>query len=198
MKENFKKKFCLCSYDSVDKIILEKNHNISGRAIDVQKAQSRDGPQRSGNMRSRPGPSSSMSRSNFNSGYNNNNNNNSYQPDNFNNGPFGGMPNNNNYNNNGYGSNFNDANGNWTSFGQGLVAKVFVFEVEDFKNAHFDCRYGQQNMGGPMRRGNMSGGGRGYSPYNGRGGGRGRGGNNRGGGMGGGDGGGGPSWTSWD
>lgn len=51
-----------------------------------------------------------------------------------------------------------------------------------------------------MRRGNMSGGGRGYSPYNGRGGGgRGRGGNNRGGGMSGGDGGGGgPSWTSWD
>lgn len=40
-----------------------------------------------------------------------------------------------------------------------------------------------------MRRGNM-GGGRGYSPYNGRGGGgsRGRGGENRGG----------PSWTSWD
>jgi len=56
-------------------------------------------------------------------------------------------------------------------------------------------RYGQESVGGPMRRGNMGGGGRGYSPYNGRGGGggRGRGGGNRGGG-----GGGGPSWTSWD
>ena len=47
-----------------------------------------------------------------------------------------------------------------------------------------------------MRRGNMGVVvvGRGYSPYNGRGGGggRGRGGGNRGGG------GGGPSWTSWD
>jgi len=55
-------------------------------------------------------------------------------------------------------------------------------------------RYGQESVGGPMRRGNMGGGGgggRGYSPYNGRGGGgggRGRGGGNRGG----------PSWTSWD
>ncbi len=57
-------------------------------------------------------------------------------------------------------------------------------------------RYGQESVGGPMRRGNMGGsggGGRGYSPYNGRGGGggRGRGGGNRGVG-------GGPSWTSWD
>lgn len=67
-----------------------------------------------------------MSRSNYNSGFNNNN----YQPDNFNNGPFGGMPNNNYNNNNGYGSNFNDTNGNWTSFGQGLVRKGFLEETK--------------------------------------------------------------------
>jgi hypothetical protein len=57
-------------------------------------------------------------------------------------------------------------------------------------------RYGQESVGGPMRRGNMGGGGgRGYTPYNGRG--RGRG----GGGSGGGGGGvsrGPSSWTSWD
>jgi len=150
-------------YDPVDKIILEKNHIVCGRQLDVQKAQSRDASQRSGNMRSRQGPPP-MSRSNYNSGYNN------YQQDSYN-GQFGQMPNN-NYN--GYGTNFNDGNGNWTSFGQG---------------------YGQESVGGPMRRGNMGGGGggRGYSPYNSRGGGGGRG---RGGG--GSRGGGGPSWTSWD
>ncbi len=54
-------------------------------------------------------------------------------------------------------------------------------------------RYGQESVGGPMRRGNMGGGGggRGYSPYNGRG-------RGRGGGGGGGGNRGGPSWTSWD
>jgi len=152
-------------YDPVDKVILEKSHMVCGRPLDVQKAQSREGAQRSGGMRGRQGPPA-MSRSNYNSGYNN------YQQDNFN-GPFGQMQNN-SYN--GYGSNFNEGNGNWTSFGQG---------------------YGQDSVGGPIRRGNMggggggagAGGGRGYSPYNGRGGGgRGRGGVNRGG----------PSWTSWD
>lgn len=76
-------------------------------------------------MRSRQGPPS-MSRSNYNSGggggggYNNNNN---YQQDNFG-GPFGQMQNN-NYN--GYGSNLNDGNGNWTSFGQGLVINLILF-----------------------------------------------------------------------
>lgn len=151
-------------YDPVDKIILEKDHIVCGRQLDVQKAQSRDASQRTSNMRSRQGPPP-MSRSNYNNGYNN------YQQDNFN-SSFGQMPNN---NFNGYGSNFNEGNGNWTSFGQG---------------------YGQENFGGPMRRGNM-GGGRGYAPYNGRGGGGGRG---RGRGSGGGTGGGnrgGPSWTSW-
>ncbi|CAF3033886.1 unnamed protein product [Rotaria sp. Silwood2] len=158
-------------YDPVDKIILERTHLVCGRQLDVQKAQSRDASQRSGNTRPRQGPPST-SRSNYNSGgggggggdggYNN------YQQDNMND-PFGQMPNN---NFNGYGSNFNEGNGNWTSFGQG---------------------YGQQSVGGPMRRGNMGGGGggghgRGYAPYNGRGGGRGRGGGNRGG----------PSWTSWN
>ncbi|CAF1640412.1 unnamed protein product [Adineta steineri] len=164
-------------YDPVDKVILEKNHTVCSRQLDVQKAQSRDASQRpSGNMRARQGPPP-MSRSNYNGGgggggggggYNNNNN---YQQDNLNGpGPFGQMQNN-NYN--GYGQNFNDGNGNgnWTSFGQG---------------------YGQESVGGPMRRGNM-GGGRGYAPYNGRGGGGGRG---RGGG--GGHRGGGPSWTAWD
>ncbi|CAF1495531.1 unnamed protein product [Rotaria sp. Silwood1] len=164
-------------YDPVDKIILEKSHVVCGRQLDVQKAQSRDGSQRSGNTRSRQGPPST-SRSNYNSGGGNGGGNgggggyNNYQQDNMND-PFGQMPNN---NFNGYGSNFNEGNGNWTSFGQG---------------------YGQQNVGGPMRRGNMGGGGggggghgRGYAPYNGRGGGggRGRGGGNRGG----------PSWTSWN
>jgi len=148
-------------YDPVDKIILEKSHIVCGRQLDVQKAQSRDASQRSGNMRSRQGPPS-MSRSNYTSGYNN------YQQDNYN-GQFGQMPNN-NYN--GYGTNFTEGNGNWTSFGQG---------------------YGQESVGGPMRRGNMGGGGRGYSPYNSRGGGGG--GRGRGGG---GNRGGGPSWTSWD
>ena len=101
------------SYDPVDKVILEKNHHICGQPVDVQKAQPRDGSQRSGNMRSRAGPSSSssMSRSNYNSGYNN------YQQNDYN-GQYGQMPNN-DYN--GYGSNFNDGNGNWTSFGQGFV-----------------------------------------------------------------------------
>jgi hypothetical protein len=95
----------------VDKIILEKSHIVCGRQLDVQKAQSRDASQRSGNMRSRPGPSS-MSRPNYNSGYNN------YPQDNYN-APFGQTQNSNSYN--GYGSNFNEGNGNWTSFGQGLV-----------------------------------------------------------------------------
>ena len=99
----------------MDKIILERNHIVCGRQLDVQKAQSREGAPRSGgSMRSRGGPPS-MSRSNYNSGYNNNNN---YQPDNMN-GPFGQMQNN---DFNGYGSNFNESSGgNWTSFGQGLV-----------------------------------------------------------------------------
>ncbi len=165
------------SYDPVDKIILEKNHCVCGRQLDVQKAQSRDGSQRSGSMRSRQGPSS-MSRSNYNSGYNN------YQQDTYN-GQFGQMPNN-NYN--GYGTNFNEGNGNWTSFGQGFVLK---FDLILRFSMILLFRYGQESVGGPMRRGNIgSGGGRGYSPYNGRGGGggRGRGGGNRGG----------PSWTSWD
>ena len=52
-------------------------------------------------------------------------------------------------------------------------------------------RYGQESVGGPMRRGNMGGGGRGYAPYNGRG-------RGRGGGGGGGDNRGPSSWTSWD
>ena len=93
---------------------------MCGRQLDVQKAQSRDTSQRSSNMRSRQGPPP-MPRSNYNSGYNN------YQQDNFN-GPFGQMPNN---NFNGYGSNFNEGNGNWTSFGQGLVLNLifFVFKV---------------------------------------------------------------------
>ncbi|CAF2095757.1 unnamed protein product [Rotaria magnacalcarata] len=161
-------------YDPVDKIILEKSHIVCGRQLDVQKAQSRDATQRSGNSRPpRQGPPST-SRPNYDGGYNN------YPQDNMND-PFGQMQNN---NFNGYGSNFNEGNGNWTSFGQG---------------------YGQQSVGGPMRRGNMGGGGggggggRGYAPYNGRGsgGGRGRGGGgggsgvNRGGGPG-------PSWTSWN
>jgi hypothetical protein len=101
----------------VDKVILERNHIVCGRQLDVQKAQSRDGTQRTGGMRSRPGGPSSMSRSNYNSGYNNNNNNNYQQQDNFND-PFGQMQNN---NFDGYGSNFNEGNGNWTSFGQGSV-----------------------------------------------------------------------------
>ncbi|CAF5082275.1 unnamed protein product, partial [Rotaria sp. Silwood1] len=59
-------------YDSVDKIILEKNHIVCGHQIDVQKAQSKDNAQRSGgNIRSQQGPSSSMSRPNYNRGYNN-------------------------------------------------------------------------------------------------------------------------------
>ncbi|CAF5090438.1 unnamed protein product, partial [Rotaria sp. Silwood1] len=54
-------------YDSVDKIILEKNHIVCGHQIDVQKAQSKDNAQRSGgNIRSQQGPSSSMSRPNYN------------------------------------------------------------------------------------------------------------------------------------
>jgi hypothetical protein len=106
------------SYDPVDKIILEKNHVVCGRQLDVQKAQSRDGSQRSGNMRSRPGGPPSMSRSNYNSGYNN------YQQDNYS-GPFGQMQNNNSYN--GYGSNFSEGNGNWTSFGQGFVDLISNF-----------------------------------------------------------------------
>ncbi len=101
----------------MDKVILERNHLVCGRQLDVQKAQSRDGSQRSGgSMRSRPGPSS-MPRSNYNSGYNN------YQQDNFND-PFGQMQNN-NYN--GYGGNMNEGNGNWTSFGQGLVENLSFF-----------------------------------------------------------------------
>jgi hypothetical protein len=106
------------SYDPVDKIILEKSHIVCGRQLDVQKAQSRDGSQRTGNMRSRQGPPS-MSRSNYNSGYNN------YPQDNFN-SPFGQMQNN---NFNEYGSNFNEGNGNWTSFGQGLVENLILFII---------------------------------------------------------------------
>lgn len=103
------------SYDSVDKVILERNHTVCGRQLEAQKAQSRDGMQRSGGgggggMRGRGGPPS-MYQSNYNSGYSN------YQHDNYNGpGSYGHMPNN-NYD--GYGSNFNDGNGNWTSFGQG-------------------------------------------------------------------------------
>ena len=101
------------SYDPVDQVILEKNHMVCGRQLDVQKAQSRDGNQRpGGNMRSRQGLPS-MSRSNYNAGYNN------YQQNNFNGpSPFDPMSNN-NYN--GYNSDFNNGNGNWTSFGQGFV-----------------------------------------------------------------------------
>ncbi|CAF3252666.1 unnamed protein product [Rotaria sp. Silwood2] len=147
-------------YDPVDKIILEKNHIICGYQIDVQKAQSKDNPQRSsGNMRARQGPPS-MSRSNYNDGYNN------YQQNTFN-GSYGQMPNN-NYD--GYNPNFNEGNGNRPAFGQG---------------------YNQEDVSGAMRRGNMrgGGGGRSYTPYNGRGrGGRGGGGGNNQG----------PSWSSWD
>ncbi len=125
MESNFIR-YSLNSYDPVDKIILEKNHMVCGRQLDVQKAQSRDGSQRSGgNMRSRQGPPS-MSRSNYNSGYSNNN----YPQDNFNGGPFGQMQNN-NFNEYG-GSNYNEGNGNWTSFGQGLVLK-FGF-IRNFLN----------------------------------------------------------------
>lgn len=107
----------------MDKAILEKNHIICGRPLDVQKAQPRDaGQQRSGNMRSRAGPSSAMSRSNYNSGYNN------YPQDDFN-GQYGQMPNN-DYN--GYGSNFNDGNGNWTSFGQGFVQNFTRLKLLDY------------------------------------------------------------------
>lgn len=88
---------------------------VCGRQLDVQKAQSRDASQRSSNPRPpRQGPPSS--RSNYNSGYNN-------YPQNNMNDPFGQMPNN---NFNGYGSNFNDGDGNWTSFGQGLVEIISV------------------------------------------------------------------------
>lgn len=113
----FRIQFLLVSYDPVDKAILEKNHNICGRPVDVQKAQPRDaGQQRPGNMRSRPGPSSAMSRSNYNGGYNN------YPQDDYN-GQYGQMPSN-DYNS--YGSNFSDGNGNWTSFGQGFVSRDFI------------------------------------------------------------------------
>ncbi|CAF1312639.1 unnamed protein product [Rotaria sp. Silwood1] len=125
-------------YDSVDKIILEKNHIVSGHQIDVQKAQSKDNAQRSGgNIRSRPGPSSSMSRPNYNRGYNN------YQQNRFNDS-YGQMSNN-NYS--GYNSNFNEGNNNRPTFGQG---------------------YNQDSARGAMRRGNMRGGGsdRNYTPYN--------------------------------
>ncbi|CAF1647940.1 unnamed protein product [Rotaria sp. Silwood1] len=124
-------------YDSVDKIILEKNHIVCGHQIDVQKAQSKDNTQRSGgNIRSRPGPSSSMSRPNYNRGYNN------YQQNRFNDS-YGQMSNN-NYS--GYNSNFNEGNNNRPTFGQG---------------------YNQDSARGAMRRGNMRGGSdRNYTPYN--------------------------------
>lgn len=116
-----------CSYDPVDKIILEKNHQINGRPLDVQKAQMKDTSQRpNGNsmrsMRGRSGgggppyshshpppsqlPPPPMSRSNYNSGYD------SYPPNNYND-PYPPMPNN-PYN--GYSSDFN---GNGAPFGQG-------------------------------------------------------------------------------
>ncbi|UJR15272.1 hypothetical protein I4U23_002226 [Adineta vaga] len=154
-------------YDPVDKVILERNHVVAGQQLVVQKSQAKTGSQRSsGNMRSRPGPSS-MSRSTYNGGYNN------YQQQNSFNNSYDQMPNN-DYN--GYSSNFNGGNNNGDAFGQG---------------------YDQRNFGGPMRRGNMGGGGHGYAPYNGRGRGGGRGGRG-GGGMGGGDVSQGPSWASWN
>jgi hypothetical protein len=94
----------------VDRVILEKNHVVCGRPLDVQKAQVKDGSQRSGgnngHMRSRQGPPS-MSRQNYgDGGYDN------YQQNNFGN-PYGQMP------NNGYNPNYNGG----APFGQGLVKK---------------------------------------------------------------------------
>ena len=116
----------LCSYDPVDRIILEKNHQVGGRPLDVQKAQMKDGSQRpAGNsmrpMRGRPGgggpphsyshlptppPPPPMSRPNYNAGYD------AYPPNNYND-PYPPMPSN-PYN--GYSSDFN---GNGAPFGQG-------------------------------------------------------------------------------
>jgi hypothetical protein len=101
------------SYDPVDKIILEKTHVVCGRPLDVQKAQTKDGTQRSnGNirsMRARGGPPQ-MLRPNYNSGYDN------YHQNNYND-PFAHMSNN---HFNGYNPNFNPNNGgNGAPFGQG-------------------------------------------------------------------------------
>lgn len=94
----------------MDRIILEKNHIVCGLPLDVQKAQSKDGSQRSNrNMRSRQGPPH-MSRSNYDGGYNN------YQQNTYNN-PYEQMP------DNGYNSNFDGGNDNGGSFGQGFVKK---------------------------------------------------------------------------
>lgn len=111
----------MSSYDPVDKIILEKNHQVAGRNLDVQKAQTKDGPPRapSNPMRGRLGGGGPppppppplpalppMSRPNYNTGYEN------YPPNNYND-PYPPMANN-PYN--GYSSDFN---GNGAPFGQG-------------------------------------------------------------------------------
>ncbi len=101
----------------MDRIILERNHTVCGLQLDVQKAQSKEGGQRSGgSMRSRQGPPP-MSRSNYDGGYSN------YQQNSYNDS-YGQMPDN-NYN--GYNSNFNGGNGNPGPFSQGLVIKKWFF-----------------------------------------------------------------------
>ena len=79
--------------------------------------------QRSGNMRSRPGPSG-MPGPNYNRSYNN------YPSNNFNN-TFNSMSNNGsgNSNYNHYGSDLSGGNGNWTPFGQESVKKI-IWKIE--------------------------------------------------------------------
>ncbi|CAF1251305.1 unnamed protein product [Adineta steineri] len=126
-------------YDSVDRIVLEKNHTICGQQLDVQKAQSKDRSQRSGgNMRGRSRPPY-MSKSNYDGGYNN------YQQNSYNDS-YDQMPNN-NYD--GYNSNFSGGYDNGSSFGQGY----------DQRNVGGPMRRG--HMAG--------GRGHGYAPYDSRG-----------------------------
>ena len=132
----------LSSYDPVDKVILAKNHIVSGQSLDVQKAQMRDGSQRVGgrSMRGRIGAGGppAMSRSNYNDPFGQmSNQNDFYQPD--------GAP-----------------------FGQGSVEFFFYKQKISIElNSMKYFSYGQNNFNGPMRRGNYSG--HGYAPYNNRG-----------------------------
>ena len=113
----------MSSYDSVDRVILEKTHLVCGRPINVQKAQVKDGSQRSGHMRSRPG-SSFMPGSQNGQHYND-------HSQNYFNDSFDSIPNN-NYR--GYGSNNNQGNDGSTPFGQEFVetSKVVFSKIIAF------------------------------------------------------------------
>lgn len=83
------------SYDPVDRIILEKNHTIAGRTLEVQKAQMRDGQSRPRPASLAPPPSRPIVHRYYSPDPS------EYQQD----------------------TNFNRSNTNWTSFGQESVER---------------------------------------------------------------------------